>query len=232
MKKTLTVLTGAGISAESGLKTFRDSDGLWENYDVMDVASIDGWHRNPEMVLEFYNQRRRQLADVQPNRAHTFLAELEEHFDVYIVTQNVDDLHERAGSTKVLHLHGELTKVRSLRDETLVTDIGYGSIVMGQTGADGLQLRPHIVWFGEPVPLIAEAERLVRKADAFAVVGSSLAVYPAAGLATVVRPEAKAFLIDPNDVRTRLPGNFTVIKEAATTGVEKMRQALRSTVRV
>ncbi|MCL2010383.1 MAG: hypothetical protein FWG71_07540, partial [Synergistaceae bacterium] len=182
--------------------------------------------------LEFYNQRRRQLADVQPNRAHTVLAELEEHFDVYIVTQNVDDLHERAGSTKVLHLHGELTKVRSLRDETLVTDIGYGSIVMGQAGADGLQLRPHIVWFGEPVPLIAEAERLVRKADAFAVVGSSLAVYPAAGLATVVRPEAKAFLIDPNDVRTRLPGNFTVIKEAATTGVEKMRQALRGTVRV
>ena len=224
--KKLTVLTGAGISAESGLKTFRDSDGLWEEYNVMDVASIEGWHRNPELMIEFYNQRRRQLADVQPNRAHTILAELEEHFDVHIVTQNVDNLHERAGSTKVLHLHGELTKVRSVRDDTLITDIGYESIAIGQTGEDGAQLRPNIVWFGEAVPLIIEAERLVRQADIFAVVGSSLVVYPAAGLAAVTRPEARAFLIDPNDVDVHLPRNFVMIKEAATTGVEKMRKAL------
>ena len=226
MKKKLTVLTGAGVSAESGLKTFRDSDGLWENYNVMEVASIDGWHRNPKLVLEFYNQRRRQLADAQPNRAHIILAELEEHFDVHIVTQNVDNLHERAGSTKVLHLHGELTKVRSVRDETLVMDIGYDSIEMGQTGKDGAQLRPAIVWFGEAVPLIMEAERLVRGADIFAVVGSSLVVYPAAGLAAVVRRDAQAFLIDPNDIGMRLPSNFVMIKEKATTGVEKMREVL------
>ena len=226
MKKKLTVLTGAGISAESGLRTFRDSDGLWEEHNVMDVASIEGWYRNPELVIEFYNQRRRQLANVQPNKAHIILAELEEHFDVHIVTQNVDNLHERAGSTKILHLHGELTKVRSVRDETLVSDIGYESISMGQTGEDGAQLRPHIVWFGEPVPLIVEAERLVREADIFAVVGSSLVVYPAAGLAAVVRPEVRAFLIDPNDVGMRLPKNFVMIKETATIGVEKMKEAL------
>jgi len=219
-------LTGAGISAESGLKTFRDSDGLWEEHNVMDVASIEGWYRNSDLVMEFYNQRRRQLANVQPNKAHIILAELEEHFDVHIVTQNVDNLHERAGSTKILHLHGELTKVRSVRDETLVSDIGYEPISMGQTGEDGAQLRPHIVWFGEPVPLIVEAERLVREADIFAVVGSSLVVYPAAGLAAVVRPEARAFLIDPNDVGMRLPKNFVMIKETATVGVEKMKEAL------
>ena len=226
MKKKLTVLTGAGISAESGLKTFRDSDGLWEEYNVMEVASIEGWHRNPTLVIEFYNQRRRQLEAAQPNKAHTILAELEEHFDVNIVTQNVDNLHERAGSTKVLHLHGELTKVRSVRDETLVMDIGYESITMRQTGKDGAQLRPSIVWFGEAVPLIIEAERLVRSADIFAVVGSSLVVYPAAGLAAVVRPDVRAFLIDPNDIGMRLPSNFVMIKETATVGVEKMRKAL------
>ena len=224
--KKLVVLTGAGISAESGLKTFRDSDGLWEEYSVMEVASIEGWYKNPGLVLEFYNQRRRQLAEVKPNKAHTILAELEEHFDVYIVTQNVDDLHERAGSTKILHLHGELTKVQSVRDETLVEDIGYGSIAMGQTGKDGAQLRPGIVWFGEAAPLIVEAERLVRQADIFAVVGSSLVVYPAAGLASAVRPEARAFLVDPKDINMRLPRNFVMIKEVATTGVERMREIL------
>ena len=208
------------------MKTFRDSDGLWEEYNVMDVASIDGWRRNPKLVMEFYNQRRRQLADVQPNKAHIILAELEEHFDVQVITQNVDNLHERAGSTRVLHLHGELTKVRSVRDETLVKDIGYESIAIGQTGEDGAQLRPNIVWFGEPVPLIEEAERLVRGTDIFAVVGSSLVVYPAAGLAAVVRPGARAFLIDPNEVGMRLPSNFVMIKEPATTGVEKMRKML------
>ena len=224
--KKLVVLTGAGISAESGLKTFRDSNGLWEEYDVMEVASIEGWHRNPALVLEFYNQRRRQLADAKPNEAHIILAKLEEHFDVQIVTQNVDNLHERAGSTKVLHLHGELTKVRSVRDETRVLDIGYGEISLGQTGEDGAQLRPHIVWFGEPVPLIPEAERHVREADVFAVIGSSLVVYPAAGLVSSLRRDARAFLIDPNDVEARFPGNFTLIKETAGKGVKKMRDAL------
>jgi NAD-dependent deacetylase len=226
MKKKLVVLTGAGISAESGMKTFRDNDGLWEEHDVMEVASIEGWHKNPELVLDFYNQRRRQLETVQPNKAHTILAELEEYFDVLVITQNVDNLHERAGSTNVLHLHGELTKVRSVRDETRVFDIGYKDIALGQTGEDGSQLRPHIVWFGEAVPLIMEAERQVRSADIFAVVGSSLAVYPAAGLATSLRPDTQAFLIDPNGVEMRLPSNFTIIKETATRGVDKMRGIL------
>jgi len=226
MKKKLVVLTGAGISAESGLKTFRGSDGLWEGRSVMEVASIEGWFKNPELVLEFYNERRRQLADVQPNKAHKILAELEEFFDVHIVTQNVDNLHERGGSTKILHLHGELTKAKSVRDDSLVFDIGYENIIIGQTGKDGAQLRPAIVWFGEAVPLIAEAERLVGEADIFAVVGTSLVVYPAAGLAGAARPGTRSFLIDPNDVEMRLPGNFTMIKEAATTGVEKMRDAL------
>lgn len=226
MKKRLVVLTGAGMSAESGLKTFRDSDGLWEEYDVMEVASIEGWHRNPELVLEFYNQRRKQLATVEPNRGHVVLAELEEHFDVRIVTQNVDDLHERAGSTKVLHLHGELTKVRNVRDDSKILDIGYGELLPGQTDENGVQLRPHIVWFGEAVPLIGEADRLVQSADVFAVVGSSLVVYPAAGLVGSLRPGTPAFLIDPNGVDMRLPGNFTVIKEGAGTGVEKMKNLL------
>jgi NAD-dependent deacetylase len=226
MKEKLVVLTGAGMSAESGLKTFRDSNGLWEEHDVMEVASIEGWYKNPELVLEFYNQRRRQLASAEPNEAHRILAELEKDFDVRVVTQNVDDLHERGGSTNVLHLHGELTKARSTRDESLVCDVGYGEIAFGQTGADGAQLRPHIVWFGEAVPLIMEAERLVREADIFAVIGSSLVVYPAAGLVTSLRPGTRAFLIDPGDVDMRLPPNFTIIKETATKGTGKMREIL------
>jgi NAD-dependent deacetylase len=222
----LVVLTGSGISAESGMKTFRDNDGLWEEYDVMEVASIEGWYKNPKLVLDFYNQRRRQLAEVQPNEAHKILAELEKYFDVSIVTQNVDDLHERAGSTKVLHLHGELTKARSIGDETRVYDIGYGEISWGQTGDDGTQLRPYIVWFGENVPLIMEAEGQVREADIFAVIGSSLVVYPAAGLTASLRPGTRAFLVDPNEVTARLSSNFTVIKEPATVGVAKMRDVL------
>ncbi|MDR2529091.1 MAG: NAD-dependent deacylase [Synergistaceae bacterium] len=225
-KKKLVALTGAGVSAESGLKTFRDSNGLWENHDVMEVASIEGWRRNPGLVLEFYNQRRRQLESAQPNEAHKILAELEMYFDVYIVTQNVDNLHERAGSIRVLHLHGELTKARSVQDESRVYDIGYKDIALGQTGEDGAQLRPNIVWFGEAVPLILEAERQVQGADVFAVVGSSLVVYPAAGLATALRRDARAFLIDPKGVDVFLPENFTIIKETATRGVAKMRDIL------
>ena len=224
--KKLVVLTGAGISAESGIKTFRDSGGLWEQHDVMDVASIDGWYRNPSLVLEFYNQRRKQLESAHPNRAHVILAELEKDFDVQIITQNVDNLHERAGSRHVLHLHGELTKVRSSKSTAHVEDIVYREIHPGDLCADGSQLRPHIVWFGEAVPLIEEAERLVSEADIFAVIGTSLNVYPAADLVTSLPQEARAFLIDPNTVARKLPKQFTVIKENATVGVERMIQLL------
>jgi NAD-dependent deacetylase len=226
VKKRLVVLTGAGVSAESGMKTFRDSDGLWENHNVMEVASIDGWHKDPALVLDFYNQRRRHLAAVQPNEAHKILAELEEHFDVYIVTQNVDNLHERAGSTSVLHLHGELTKARSVWDEGRIYDIGYGDLRLGQLGEDGGQLRPHIVWFGEAVPLIADAEDLCWSADVFAVIGTSLVVYPAAGLARKVPKGVKSFFIDPKAGELDVPYNFTIIEEKATKGAAKMRGLL------
>ncbi|NLL36299.1 MAG: NAD-dependent deacylase [Fretibacterium sp.] len=225
MKKKLVVLTGAGMSAESGIKTFRDTGGLWEEYDVMEVASIDGWRRNPTLMTEFYNQRRAQLEHAQPNRGHVALAELEEMFDVRIVTQNVDNLHERAGSTHVLHLHGELTKVRSVLDESKVQDIGYRKMEPGEKGPDGAPLRPHIVWFGEAVPLIGEAAHLVREADIFAVIGTSLNVYPAAGLVGDLRPGRPAFLIDPNEVAMTLPG-FTIIREGAAKGVDTMREHL------
>lgn len=220
--KKLVVLTGAGISAESGIKTFRDSGGLWEEHNVMDVASIDGWHRNPSLVLAFYNQRRKQLEAAEPNRAHTLLAEMEKDFDVRIITQNVDNLHERAGNRHILHLHGELTKVRSSKSSAHVEDIGYRAIHLGDQCVDGSQLRPHIVWFGEAVPLIEEAEALVSEADILAVIGTSLNVYPAAGLVTSLSPGACAFLIDPGEVARTLPEQFTIIKENATVGVERM----------
>jgi NAD-dependent deacetylase len=225
-KKNLVVLTGAGVSAESGMKTFRDNDGLWEDHDVMEVASITGWNKNPALVLEFYNQRRRQLATVEPNEAHKILAELEEYFDVRIVTQNVDNLHERAGSTDVLHLHGRLTQARSTYNEHRIYDIGYEDIHLGQLAEDGGQLRPHIVWFGEAVPLIVEAERLAWSANYFAAIGTSLVVYPAAGLARCVPKGIKSYLIDPNADGVDVPYNFTVIKETATKGVAKMRDLL------
>ncbi|MDR1377591.1 MAG: NAD-dependent deacylase [Synergistaceae bacterium] len=226
MKKRLVVLTGAGVSAESGIKTFRDNDGLWENHDVMEVASAAGWKNNPALILDFYNQRRKQLATTQPNEAHKILAELEEHFDVHIVTQNVDNLHERAGSTNVLHLHGELTKARSVWNEERIYDIGYEDIRMGQLAEDGGQLRPHIVWFGESVPLIMEAEKLTWSADFFAAIGTSLVVYPAAGLAQRLPENVKAFLVDPNADESQIPDNFTIIKEPATKGMAKMRDLL------
>ncbi|GHS88853.1 NAD-dependent protein deacylase [Synergistales bacterium] len=224
--KKLVILTGAGISAESGLKTFRDSDGLWEEYNVMEVASVEGWERNPKLVVDFYNARRKQLKDAEPNEAHKILAELERDFDVRVITQNVDNLHERGGSTNVIHLHGELTKVRSVRNESLIKDIGYGEISYGQKGEDDSMLRPHIVWFGEAVPMIEEAARVVREADIFAVIGSSLVVYPAAGLVSYMRPGTPAFLIDPNEIDMRLPSNFTIIKDTATSGARKMRDIL------
>lgn len=230
-KKRLVVLTGAGMSAESGLATFRDAGGLWENYNVEDVASIEGWYRNPKLMTEFYNDRRAQLENVQPNEGHRILAELEQFFDVGIVTQNVDNLHERAGSTKVLHLHGELTKARSERDETKIYDVGYRRMEYGERAPDGSLLRPHIVWFGEAVPMIAEAARWVRDAEIFAVVGTSLNVYPAAGLIHDLRGGTRAFLIDPKEVSVPSSLHFTVIRAGASQGLAAMRDQLLASLK-
>ncbi|MGQ2984144.1 SIR2 family NAD-dependent protein deacylase [Flavobacterium sp.] len=196
MKKKLVVLSGAGVSAESGIKTFRDAGGLWEGHDVMEVASPEGFRKNPTLVLDFYNQRRRQLFDVQPNKAHTIIAGLENEFDVAVITQNVDDLHERAGSTNVLHLHGELLKARSVNSYDSfewTTDINLGDL-----HTDGYQLRPHIVWFGEAVPAIEEAIGIVQQADYVIVIGTSLQVYPAAGLMDYAKPNVPIYYVDPN----------------------------------
>ncbi|MFT3794276.1 SIR2 family NAD-dependent protein deacylase [Flavobacterium sp.] len=224
--KKLVVLTGAGISAESGIKTFRDSDGLWEGHDVQEVATPEGFRKNPALVLEFYNQRRRQLHDVEPNAGHFILAELENHFDVHIVTQNVDNLHERAGSTKVLHLHGELLKVRSTRDEHHILD-WTTDLVLGDTDKNGHQLRPHIVWFGEAVPALEEAIDLAEQADFFAVVGTSLQVYPAAGLLHYAQPNVPVFYIDPKPaIIYDLRNPLEVISEPASTGMVVLKERL------
>lgn len=227
-KKRLVVLTGAGMSAESGFKTFRDSGGLWENYNVEDVASIQGWYRNPKLMTDFYNDLRSQLEKAQPNEGHKILAELEKYFSVFIITQNVDNLHERAGSSHVLHLHGELTKARPVNDdsERKLIDIGYRPLEYGEKNSEGELLRPHIVWFGEAVPAISEAAGLVRSADIFAVVGSSLVVYPAAGLIHDLRGSTKSYLIDPAEVEVPSWLNFRVIKEPASTGCAVMRDEL------
>ncbi|MFO7655442.1 MAG: Sir2 family NAD-dependent protein deacetylase [Bacteroidales bacterium] len=224
--KKLVVLTGSGISAESGLKTFRDSDGLWENYDVMEVASIEGWERNPALVLRFYNERRAQLKDAMPNAGHLGLVELEKYFDVHIITQNVDNLHERAGSKNIHHLHGLLTHVRSTGDSSLVYDIGDKPINLGDKCEKGFQLRPDIVWFGEPVPAIEEAAAISASADIYAVVGTSLVVYPAAGLLGYVPRQVPVFVIDPNDVAVPFNRNIEYIKEKAGKGVEILMKKL------
>jgi NAD-dependent deacetylase len=218
--KKLVVLTGSGISAESGLKTFREAGGMWENYDVMQVASIEGWNLDNELVLRFYNDRRAQLKDAKPNAGHSGLVELEEFFDVQIITQNIDNLHERAGSRNVLHLHGELTKARSTGDESLVYDIGYNNITPGNNCEKGFQLRPHIVWFGEPVPAIEKASKIIAQADIFSVIGTSLVVYPAAGLLDYVPHNIPIFLIDPNEVIAPLHRKVEFIREKASKGVE------------
>jgi NAD-dependent deacetylase len=223
-KKKLVVLTGAGISAESGLKTFRDSDGLWEGYDVTEVATSRAWRKDPKLVLEFYNMRRKNVADANPNAAHIGLAELEKDFDVQIITQNIDDLHERAGSTKVLHLHGEIFKMRSEADESLVYDIR-GDINIGDTAEDGAQLRPHIVWFEEPVPLIEEATRITRTADIFVVVGTSLVVYPAAGLVNYAPVGCPKFIVDKKVPYSSLY-NLTVIEKPASEGGKELKELL------
>jgi NAD-dependent deacetylase len=217
------VLSGAGISAESGIKTFRASDGLWENYNIEDVATPEAWRKNPELVLEFYNQRRRQLAGVQPNAGHIALTKLQEMVELNVVTQNVDDLHERAGSRHVLHLHGELTKARSTGPSEAVSHIAYNDVKLGMTCAEGYQLRPHIVWFGEMVPALEEAAALVEKADALIIVGTSLNVYPAAGLHQALPAGNPILLIDPAaaDLAHNLYHPVTLIAEPASTGLAK-----------
>lgn len=221
MKKRLIVLTGAGISAESGIRTFRDSDGLWDEYPVEDVATPEGFFRDPELVLNFYNRMRRDLKNHHPNFAHQALALLEESFDVSVITQNIDDLHERAGSSDVLHLHGELLKARSIDDEKLVISLPEDSldISLGDKAPDGAQLRPFIVWFGEAVPNIEFAIEKVRKADVFLIIGTSLNVYPAAGLVRYVPSGVPIYLIDPKEVRVEGGMNVNVIQKVASEGM-------------
>jgi NAD-dependent deacetylase len=224
--KHLVVLTGSGISAESGLKTFRESGGLWEGYDVYEVATPEGWYKNPELVLEFYNQRRKQALEAKPNEAHNILAELENNFKVTVITQNVDNLHEKAGSTHVLHLHGELFKSRSTADENLIYDIDGWALNLGDTCEKGAQLRPHIVWFGEMVPMMEEAVRVTLKADIYLVVGTSLVVYPAAGLLDYVGSNIPKFIVDPNMPQVRSQSNLYLIEEKASRGMIKVKEIL------
>lgn len=224
--KKIVVLTGAGISAESGIKTFRDADGLWEGHDIMEVASPIGWNKNPTLVLDFYNKRRAQLLTVQPNKAHEILAELEKQFNVHIITQNVDDLHERAGSSSVLHLHGELLKVRSVANEKNImhwkTDLN-----LGDCDEKGNQLRPHIVWFGEAVPLIEKAIEIVETADILVIIGTSLQVYPAAGLMNYVNQNVPVYYIDPKPATIYdLPNKLKVLPLSAVEGMKIVKDEL------
>src|SRR6186713_1709344 len=224
-KKKLVVLSGAGVSAESGLKTFRDSDGLWEGYNIEDVATPRAWRKDPQLVLDFYNYRRKNVMDAQPNAAHYGLAELEKNFDVTIITQNIDDLHERAGSTNVLHLHGEIFKMRSERDHGLIYEIK-DDIKIGDKAEDGGQLRPYIVWFEEPVPKIEEAIPVVMTADIFVVVGTSLVVYPAAGLVSYAPRHIPKYIIDKRIPYTSEITNLTAIEKPATEGMSELRRLL------
>ncbi|HDO27355.1 MAG TPA: NAD-dependent deacylase [Bacteroidetes bacterium] len=217
--KKLVILTGAGISAESGVKTFRDSDGLWKNYRIEEVASPVAWQNNPEMVLEFYNQRRKQLFEVKPNAGHIALVRLEEKYNVQIITQNVDDLHERAGSSNVLHLHGELKKARSTVDPNLIYSLDHWELKMGDKCEKGSQLRPHIVWFGETVEMINPAVEIISGADIVIVVGTSMVVYPAAGLINYVRDESAKYYIDPKAFQVHGIANLEMIRKKAGEGV-------------
>lgn len=225
MKKNLIVLTGAGVSAESGLKTFRDSDGLWMGYDVYEVASPQGWQKNPELVLDFYNQRRKEVAKALPNVAHIGISELESDFNVTVITQNIDDLHERAGSKNVIHLHGEIFKMRSEEDENTFYEIR-GEIQIGDKAPDGFQLRPHVVWFGEQVPMIEKAAKVMATADVFILAGTSLQVYPAAGLIDLLPAGIPKYIIDKNPPYIPPHHNFKVIQKPATEGVEEVKNLL------
>jgi NAD-dependent deacetylase len=220
----IVALTGAGISAPSGVRTFRDADGLWESHRIEDVATPEGWRRNPELVLRFYNERRAQLATVKPNAAHLALAAWERAHEVVVITQNVDDLHERAGSTRIIHLHGELVKARGTRDESCVVRINYAPIALGDRAPDGSQLRPHIVWFGDSVPAMGEAVDEMADADAVVVIGTSLQVYPAAGLAEMAPAGARRFLVDPRP--GRVPPGYRVIEASADIGVPRLSAEL------
>ena len=224
--KQLVILTGAGISAESGLKTFRDSDGLWEGFDIEDVATPNAWRKNPKLVLDFYNFRRQNVLEAQPNAAHYGLAELQKDFNVTIITQNIDDLHERAGSANVYHLHGEIFKMRSEYNEELIYDIK-GNIQLGDKAEDGAQLRPHIVWFGEAVPMIETVIPIVRSADVFVVVGTSLVVYPAAGLVNFAPRPIPKFIVDKRIPYTSEVYHLTTIEKPATEGVKELKELLK-----
>ncbi|PRY15387.1 NAD-dependent deacetylase [Pontibacter ummariensis] len=231
MKKKLVVLTGAGISAESGVATFRDANGLWEGHDVMEVASPQGWRKNPKLVLDFYNQRRKNAHEVAPNAGHLALADLEKDFDVRIITQNVDNLHERAGSSHVVHLHGKLFESRSTLDPALVYPMDGWELNLGDKCEKGSQLRPNIVWFGEPVPLMEKAIEETLQADIFLVVGTSLLVYPAAGLVDFVPEEVPVFVVDPKMPELRNRPNLHLFEEKASTGMQKVAQVLRKSYR-
>ncbi len=226
MKPKLVVFTGAGISAESGIKTFRDSDGLWEEFNINDVATPQAWNKNKALVLDFYNKRRKQVLEAKPNNAHQALVTLEKKYDVHIITQNIDDLHERAGSKKVLHLHGEIIKSRSTTDSSLIYPIKGMELNIGDRCTRGSQLRPHIVWFGEQVPEMENAYLIAEKADIFMVVGTSLAVYPAAGLIDYTPRGIPKYLIDPGDVKVNGITNLTIIKEKAGIGLSMLAEKL------
>ncbi len=226
VKKKLVVLTGAGISAESGLKTFRDSDGLWEGYDINEVATATAWKRNPSLVQEFYNMRRRNVKEAKPNKAHYALVELESDFDVNIITQNIDDLHERAGSTNIIHLHGEILKMRSEKKEDLIYPI-YDDIKMGDLAEDGAQLRPHIVWFEEAVPKMEDAAVVTRQADLFLIVGTSLVVYPAAGLVNFAPWPIPKFIVDKKIPYNSSLHNLTAIEKPAGEGMKEVQELLK-----
>lgn len=225
-KKKLVVFTGAGISAESGIKTFRDAGGLWEEFRIEDVATFEAWQNNQRLVLDFYNQRRKQVMEASPNAAHLFVAELQKKFDVQVVTQNVDDLHERAGSKKVLHLHGEIMKARSTVDPSLIYQLDHWELKTGDKCEKGSQLRPHIVWFGEMVPEMEKANALAEKADLFVVIGTSLNVYPAAGVLNFVPPFVPTWLLDPGEFRLDYVKEFRHIRQTAVLGVEELRRQL------
>lgn len=226
MKKKLVVITGAGVSAESGVKTFRDSDGLWEGFNVMDVAHINGWNKNKELVLDFYNQRRAQLKDVHPNEAHKILAELQDIFDVNIITQNVDNLHERAGSSNILHLHGELTKARSFVDLNYVVD-WEGDINLDDRDPNGHHMRPHIVWFGENVPMLSQAIKIVKEANIVVIIGTSMQVYPAASIIDYVGFSVPIYYIDPKPAVIDSDLNVIFIKNKAIKGMQKLKNILK-----
>lgn len=226
MKQRLVVLTGAGISAESGLKTFRDADGLWEGYSVMDVATPVAWQRNPALVQEFYNERRKQVLAAKPNEAHLTLVKLEDYFDVHVITQNIDDLHERAGSTNIIHLHGVITYAQSDKDANLLYPIKGDEIKMGELCELGSQLRPHVVWFGEAVPMIEIAATICEKADLFMLVGTSLAVYPAAGLMDYIPRQVLKYIVDPKIPSVNHYRNIIKVEKSATAGVREVADIL------